>query len=101
MTPRSLSLTLLLLTAAPPVMPRCARAQTVAVAQTPGVEAARRLVATLQLAAQEYRLAWQNGALTQPEEWTEARLFVTEARHAAADLPPGLRAELAPRLASL
>jgi high-affinity iron transporter len=74
-------------------------AQTPAAAQAPGEEAARRVVATLQLAAQEYRTAWRGGAMTAPGEWEEAKLFVAEARKSAAELPPELRAQVAPRIA--
>ncbi|MDP3774312.1 MAG: cytochrome c/FTR1 family iron permease [Gemmatimonadales bacterium] len=56
-------------------------------AQQDATEAARRIVATLQLAAQEYRLAWVGGSLTKPEEAHEARLFVAEARRSGRDLP--------------
>ncbi|MFI5280047.1 MAG: FTR1 family protein [Gemmatimonadales bacterium] len=78
-----------------------ARAQTPAEAQAPGEDAARRIVATLQLAAQEYRTAWQNGAMTAPGEWEEAKLFVGEARRSAGELPPDLRAQIAPLIATL
>jgi FTR1 family protein len=78
-----------------------ALAEVAARAETPGIEAARRLVATLQLAAQEYRLAWQSGALTQPSEWEEAKLFVAEARRSANELPPELRARFGSRVAAL
>ncbi len=78
-----------------------ALAQTTAQAQEPGVDAARRIVATLQLAAQEYRLAWTGDSLAQPGEWAEARLFVAEASRSAAQLPPAIRAEIAPRLDSI
>ena len=76
-------------------------AQTPAQAETPGVEAARRIAATLQLAAQEYRLAWVNGALTKPDEWEEAKLFVTEAHRSAGTLPPAVRADVEPRIAAV
>jgi len=76
-------------------------AQTPAQAQTPGVEAARRVAATLQLAAQEYQLAFVNGVLANPAEWSEAQLFVAEARRSAAELPESVRTPLTPRLASL
>ena len=78
-----------------------ARAQTPAQAQTPGQEPASRVVATLQLAAKEYRMAWSHDSLTQPEEWAEAKLFVAEAQRSAGELPADLRAELAPRIAAL
>src|SRR5690349_20984306 len=78
-----------------------AQAQTPLSAQTPGEDAARRIVATLQLAANEYRLAWSNGAMTAPEEWEEAKQFVSEARRSAGELPPALRTQIAPLVASL
>ena len=52
-------------------------------------EAARRIVATAHLAAQEYALAWQGGAITRREEADEARLFIGEARRSVAALPAG------------
>jgi len=55
-------------------------------------DAARRVVATVHLAAQEYALAWQGGAFTQPEEADEAKLFVGEALRAAHLLPSDLAA---------
>jgi high-affinity iron transporter len=78
-----------------------ALAQTPAQAQTPDAEAARRIVATLQLAAQEYRLAWEGGVLAKPGEWVEAQLFVGEARRSALELAPALRGWVAPRLTAL
>ena len=55
-------------------------------------DAARRVAATVHLAAQEYALAWQGGAFTQPEEADEAKLFVGEALRAARALPADLAA---------
>jgi high-affinity iron transporter len=78
--------------------------QAPALAQTPTpatAEAARRVVATLQLAAQEYRLAWSGTVLANQAEWDEARMFVGEARRSAAALPEPLSSELAARLAVL
>jgi high-affinity iron transporter len=49
--------------------------------------AARRLAATAQLAAQEYRLGVKNGRIVAQEEVAEARLFLAEARRNAAGLP--------------
>src|SRR3990172_4486353 len=66
-----------------------------------GADAARRVVATLQLAAQEYRLAFRGTALVNPAEAEEALLFVQAARGSARQLPVALAAELEPRLASL
>src|SRR5258706_544409 len=87
--------------AAPPraVAQTPAQAQTTLRAQAPGEDAARRIVATLQLAANEYRLAWSNGAMTAPAEWEEAKEFVAEARRSAGELPPGLRAPIPPLVA--
>ena len=48
--------------------------------------AARRIAATVHLAAQEYRLAWDGGRLTNPEEAEEAKRFIADARRAAASL---------------
>jgi len=53
-------------------------------------DAARRVVATVHLAAQEYALAWSHGAFTEPEEADEAKLFVGEALRAARSLPASL-----------
>ncbi len=65
------------------------------------VEAARRIVATLQLAAQEYRLAWRGDELVNAAEWDEARLFIAEARRAVPQLGGALSTEMAGRLAML
>src|SRR5262249_37924368 len=80
-----------------------ASAQTPALAQSSpdATESARRIAATLTLAAQEYRLAWQNGRLTAPAEWEEAKLFVAEAHHTARSLPPALAHEFDNRLTVL
>jgi high-affinity iron transporter len=51
--------------------------------------AARRLAATVQLAAQEYRIGVVEGRVVAPAEVEEARLFLTEARRSAASLPRG------------
>lgn len=53
-------------------------------------EAARRVAATLHLAAQEYALAWEGGRLTKPGEADEAKLFIGEAMRAARALPADL-----------
>ena len=53
-------------------------------------DAARRVVATVHLAAQEYAQAWEGGVLTRREEADEARLFIGEAQRAARLLPEGL-----------
>jgi len=49
--------------------------------------AVRRLAATAQLAAQEYRMGIQNGRVVAKAEIEEARLFLAEARRSAAMLP--------------
>jgi high-affinity iron transporter len=49
--------------------------------------AARRLAATAQLAAEEYRLGVSGGRVILPPEVEEARLFLAEARRNAAKLP--------------
>ncbi len=59
--------------------------------QQPGADdpapLARRLAATAELAAQEYRLGVQRGRVVSKEEVDEARLFLTEARRTAGLLP--------------
>src|SRR5688572_17125245 len=52
--------------------------------------AARRVVATAQLASQEYRIGVVNGRVVAAAEVEEARLFLAEARRSAASLPAGL-----------
>ena len=61
-------------------------------------DAARRVAATVHLAAQEYALAWKGGALTRPEEADEARLFIGEAQRAARLLPARAAAAVAREL---
>jgi high-affinity iron transporter len=51
------------------------------------VPAVRRLAATAELAAQEYRAGVQNGRVVAKAEIGEARLFLAEARRSAALLP--------------
>src|SRR6185503_6619369 len=46
--------------------------------------AVRRLAATAQLAAQEYRIGVENGRVIAPAEVDEARLFLQESRRSAA-----------------
>ena len=50
--------------------------------------AVRRLAATAQLGAQEYRAGVQNGRVVAKAEIEEARLFLAEARRSATLLPP-------------
>jgi high-affinity iron transporter len=73
----------------------------VAPVQPEAREAARRIAATVHLAAQEYALAWEGGALTKPGEAAEAKLFVTEARHSIRTLSPDLAREVARALVSI
>ena len=58
----------------------------------------RRLAATAQLAAQEYRIGVENGRIIAPAEVDEARLFLQESRRSAALLPrdisPGALAQI-------
>ena len=78
-----------------------AEAQTPAMAQQAGIDAARRVVSTLTLANIEYALAFENGRLVLPAEWEEARLFVAEARRSSEALPVNLRGNLTTRIALL
>lgn len=66
--------------------------------QRQALDAARRVVATLQLAGQEYRLAFRGGVLTNPAEAQEALLFVASARASARDLPRALAGDIELRL---
>jgi high-affinity iron transporter len=58
----------------------------------------RRLATTARLAADEYRLGVSGGRVVLPAEVDEAKLFLTEARKAAAALPAGLADSTATRL---
>jgi len=58
------------------------------------VPAARRVAATAQLAAQEYRAGVQNGRVVAKAEIEEARLFLDEARRSAGLLPADVGAAL-------
>jgi high-affinity iron transporter len=51
----------------------------------------RRLAATAQLAAQEYRVGIENGRIIAPAEVDEARLFLQESRRSASLLAPQSR----------
>src|SRR5688572_24293809 len=51
----------------------------------------RRLAATAQLAAQEYRLGIADGRVISPAEVDEAKLFLRESRRSAALLPQETR----------
>jgi high-affinity iron transporter len=61
----------------------------------------RRLAATAQLAAQEYRVGIANGTVIAPAEVQEARLFLQEARRSAALLPRPIGAPAAAQIDSL
>jgi high-affinity iron transporter len=63
--------------------------------------AVRRLAATAQLAAQEYRLGVSNGRVVAPEEVAEAKLFLSESRRSAELLPDWSRREMLQRVDSL
>ena len=69
--------------------------------QRQALDAARRVVATLQLAGQEYRLAFRGGVLANPAEAQEALLFVASARASARDLPGALAGDVGLRLARI
>ena len=63
---------------------------TLALAHGPGTDslaAGRRIAASVQLAAQEYRNGFSAGKLTSPAEVNEARLFLADARRTAQMLP--------------
>jgi high-affinity iron transporter len=62
---------------------------------------ARRLAATTQLAAQEYGLGVRNGVVVSPEELSEAKLFLTEARRTSGLLPPALSKSVTAQVDSL
>jgi high-affinity iron transporter len=70
-------------------------------AQSPAIESARRVVATVQLAAIEYKLAFQGGRLVNAAEWDEAKLFVGEALSSARQLPAELSGDLVRQLTHL
>jgi high-affinity iron transporter len=61
----------------------------------------RRVAATAQLAAQEYRLGISGGRVVAPSEVDEARLFLQESRRSAVLLPEQVRTETVARLDSL
>jgi len=66
-----------------------------AIASGPGTDslaAGRRIAASVQLAAQEYRNGFAAGRLTSPAEINEARLFLAEARRTAQVLPARIAA---------
>lgn len=61
----------------------------------------RRLAATAQLAAQEYRIGIVDGKVVAQAEVDEARLFLQESRRSAALLPPEVRRESLAQIDSL
>jgi high-affinity iron transporter len=61
----------------------------------------RRLAATAQLAAQEYRVGIVDGRIVSPAEIDEARLFLEESRRSAAALPAEFRAGAVARIDSV
>ena len=61
----------------------------------------RRLAATAQLAAQEYRIGIVDGKVVSQAEIDEARLFLEESRRSAAVLPPEARQETLGQIDSL
>src|SRR3954447_9972539 len=61
----------------------------------------RRLAATAQLAAQEYRVGIVDGEVIAPAEIQEARLFLQESRRSAAALPDNLRDDVLAKIDSL
>jgi high-affinity iron transporter len=58
-------------------------------------EAARRIAATVHMAAQEYALAWEGGRFVNPEEADEAKQFVAAARRTTDSLGAPLAREAA------
>jgi high-affinity iron transporter len=64
-------------------------------------DAARRVAATVHLAAQEYALAWEGAAITHPEEAAEAKLFIGEAQRVARALPARVAPEITGELDAL
>jgi high-affinity iron transporter len=80
----------------PPPVPQ----QQVVISEDPAA-IVRRVAATAALAAQEYRLGVVDGRIVARAEVEEARLFLQEARRAAAGLPPDSRAGPIPTLDSL
>jgi high-affinity iron transporter len=68
---------------------------------TDPVPLVRRLSATAQLAAQEYRVGIVDGRVVSPAEIDEARLFLQESRRSAAALPDDLSAAAVASIDSL
>jgi high-affinity iron transporter len=65
------------------------------------VPVVRRLAATAQLAAQEYRIGVAAGRVVSPAEVAEARLFLGESRRSAARLPADARSATLAQIDSL
>jgi high-affinity iron transporter len=61
----------------------------------------RRLAATAQLAAQEYRVGIVDGKVVSPAEIEEARLFLQESRRSATALPANLRNDVITQIDSV
>jgi high-affinity iron transporter len=61
----------------------------------------RRLAATAQLAAQEYRVGIVDGDVVSPAEIEEARLFLQESRRSATALPANLRDDVIAQIDSV
>jgi hypothetical protein len=61
----------------------------------------RRVAATAQLAAQEYRMGIVGGRVVSPAEVDEARLFLQESRRSAALLPMTVRSQTLSEIDSL
>jgi high-affinity iron transporter len=61
----------------------------------------RRLAATAQLAAQEYRIGIVDGRVVSPPEVDEAKLFLRESRRSAGLLPPEARSSTLGQIDSL
>lgn len=74
---------------------------TPAVAADDPTAVARRIAATTQLAAQEYRIGVRDGKVVAEPEVEEARLFLTEARRSAQLLPGPIAAATTARLERL
>src|SRR5215213_3550834 len=61
----------------------------------------RRLAATAQLGAQEYRVGIVDGEVVSPAEIEEARLFLQESRRSATALPENLRDDVVAQIDSV
>ena len=70
-------------------------------AQSDPAPVVRRMAATAQLAAQEYRVGIVEGRVVSPAEIEEARLFLKESRRSAAALPSRVSAGVVARIDSV